>query len=169
MASLLVELGRSDEARAIYDEISDSASQIGALEAQRRVAVYRIAQELTERRWADLDRRCAEARALRVDEGNAWFGVALAYCEARLALHEGNLDVARARLGPDTVLQGNLDPVVCLASWPSVEEAVLDVLERNDGHPGHIFNLGHGVLPETDPAILEQVVQLVHSETQEAP
>ena len=98
VASLLVELGRSDEARAIYDEISDSASQIGALEAQRRVAVYRIAQELTERRWADLDRRCAEARALRVDEGNAWFGVALAYCEARLALHGGDLDVARAQV-----------------------------------------------------------------------
>ena len=37
------------------------------------------------------------------------------------------------------------------------------VLDRNAGHPGHIFNLGHGVLPETDPAVLEQVVELVHT------
>ncbi len=42
--------------------------------------------------------------------------------------------------------------------------AVRDVLARNGGHPGHIFNLGHGVLPETDPAVLERVVELVHAE-----
>ncbi len=39
-----------------------------------------------------------------------------------------------------------------------------DVLARNAGHPGHVFNLGHGVLPETDPVILERVVDLVHNE-----
>ncbi|MEM7095134.1 MAG: uroporphyrinogen decarboxylase [Actinomycetota bacterium] len=76
------------------------------------------------------------------------------------------LDVARDRLGPDAILQGNLDPVVCLAEWPSVEAAVREVLARNGGHPGHIFNLGHGVLPETNPAILERVVDLVHEEGQ---
>lgn len=74
------------------------------------------------------------------------------------------LDVARDRLGPDAILQGNLDPVVCLAKWPSVAEAVREVFVRNAGHHGHIFNLGHGVLPEIDPAILEQVVDLVHTE-----
>jgi uroporphyrinogen decarboxylase len=72
------------------------------------------------------------------------------------------LDVARARLGDDVALQGNLDPAVCLAPWPVVERQTLDVLARNAGHPGHVFNLGHGVLPETDPGILEQVVALVH-------
>jgi uroporphyrinogen decarboxylase len=72
------------------------------------------------------------------------------------------LDDARARVGPDKALQGNLDPAICLAPWPVVEAAVRDVLTRNDGHPGHIFNLGHGVLPETDPSILERVVELVH-------
>jgi uroporphyrinogen decarboxylase len=51
---------------------------------------------------------------------------------------------------------------VCLAPWPVVERQTLDVLARNAGHPGHVFNLGHGVLPETDPGILEQVVALVH-------
>jgi|TARA_B100000959_G_scaffold212226_1_gene223166 uroporphyrinogen decarboxylase len=72
------------------------------------------------------------------------------------------IDVARDRLGPDTVLQGNLDPAVCLGSIDVVEAEVADILRRNDGHPGHVFNLGHGVLPETDPAVLEQVVHQVH-------
>jgi uroporphyrinogen decarboxylase len=72
------------------------------------------------------------------------------------------VDVARERLGPDTVLQGNLDPAVCLGPIDVVEAEVADILRRNNGHPGHVFNLGHGVLPETDPAVLEQVVHLVH-------
>jgi uroporphyrinogen decarboxylase len=74
------------------------------------------------------------------------------------------LDLARQRVGPGYALQGNLDPAVCAAPWPAVAEAVRDVLARNAGHPGHIFNLGHGVMPELDPAILEQVVALVHEE-----
>jgi uroporphyrinogen decarboxylase len=73
------------------------------------------------------------------------------------------LDEARQRLGPDVAVQGNLDPAVCLAPWPAVEERVRDVLRRNGGRPGHIFNLGHGVLPETDPAVLARVVETVHS------
>jgi uroporphyrinogen decarboxylase len=72
------------------------------------------------------------------------------------------LDEARQRLGPDVAVQGNLDPAVCLAPWPAVEERARDVLTRNGGRPGHIFNLGHGVLPETDPAVLERLVELVH-------
>jgi len=74
------------------------------------------------------------------------------------------LDEARRRLGPDVAVQGNLDPALCLAPWPAVAERVRDVLARNGGRPGHVFNLGHGVLPETDPAILERVVELVHEE-----
>ena len=73
------------------------------------------------------------------------------------------LDVARQRLGPDTVLQGNLDPAVCLAPIGVVDTAVADILRRNAGHPGHVFNLGHGVLPETDPVVLEHIVDLVHA------
>ena len=72
------------------------------------------------------------------------------------------LDDARRRLGPDIAVQGNLDPTMALAPWPMVEAAVRDVLERNAGQPGHIFNLGHGVLPETDPDVLGRIVELVH-------
>ena len=64
----------------------------------------------------------------------------------------------------DCALQGNLDPAVCFAPWDVVAAEVRAVLADNDGHPGHIFNLGHGVLPDTDPSILERVVDLVHRE-----
>jgi uroporphyrinogen decarboxylase len=73
------------------------------------------------------------------------------------------LDVARERV-PGKAVQGNLDPAVCLGTWDVVAERTRDVLRRNGGRPGHVFNLGHGVLPETDPGILAAVVDLVHEE-----
>src|SRR4051794_18182372 len=72
------------------------------------------------------------------------------------------LDEAWARIGAGKAVQGNLDPALCLAPWPVVEEAALDVLDGVKGRPGHIFNLGHGVLPETDPDVLARLVELVH-------
>jgi uroporphyrinogen decarboxylase len=74
------------------------------------------------------------------------------------------LRTARARIGRDIALQGNLDPAVCFAPWPVVADAVRAVLADNDGDPGHVFNLGHGVLPDTDPDVLTRVVELVHTE-----
>jgi uroporphyrinogen decarboxylase len=71
------------------------------------------------------------------------------------------LDSARARLGDDVVLQGNLDPAACLAPMDVVEERTLDVLQRGGGSK-HVFNLGHGVLPQTDPDVLKRVVDIVH-------
>jgi len=73
------------------------------------------------------------------------------------------LDVARERIGGEKALQGNLDPAVLGAPWPAVEAEVQEVLTRNGGHPGHIFNLGHGVTPDIDPAVLEKVVETVHA------
>ncbi len=74
------------------------------------------------------------------------------------------LDAARERLGQDVALQGNLDPALVVAGWDVAAEGAREVLRRNDGHPGHVFNLGHGVLPETDPEVLERLVDLVHTE-----
>jgi uroporphyrinogen decarboxylase len=74
------------------------------------------------------------------------------------------LDEAARRLNAAVALQGNLDPTVCLAPWPVVEEAAKDVLARAAGLAGHVFNLGHGVLPETDPDVLARLVELVHGE-----
>jgi uroporphyrinogen decarboxylase len=74
------------------------------------------------------------------------------------------LDVARTRVGEGRAVQGNLDPAACLAPLEVVAEAARAVLASAGTEPGHIFNLGHGVLPETDPGILEAVVELVHAE-----
>jgi uroporphyrinogen decarboxylase len=74
------------------------------------------------------------------------------------------LDEARIRVGGSLAVQGNLDPALCLGGWEVARDETRDVLDRAGSAPGHIFNLGHGVLPETDPAILEQVVALVHAE-----
>ena len=71
------------------------------------------------------------------------------------------LDVARTRVPEGTVLQGNLDPAIVASGWDATEPAALDVLRRGGGSR-HVFNLGHGVLPETDPTTLERVVELVH-------
>jgi uroporphyrinogen decarboxylase len=72
------------------------------------------------------------------------------------------LDIAWSRVGFDAAVQGNLDPATCLAQWEVVESKALDVLARAGGRPGHVFNLGHGVLPDTPPATLERLVDFVH-------
>jgi uroporphyrinogen decarboxylase len=71
------------------------------------------------------------------------------------------MDSARARLPQGMAVQGNLDPVACLGPWDTVRAQALEVL-RLAGPRGHVFNLGHGVLPETDPDTLRRLVDLVH-------
>src|SRR3954454_20327447 len=75
------------------------------------------------------------------------------------------LDDGGAIVGGERGVQGNLDPAVLLGPWERVETAARDVLARAAGRPGHIFNLGHGVLPATDPDVLGRVRELVHAET----
>lgn len=74
------------------------------------------------------------------------------------------LSTARERTGGRVALQGNLDPALTTGTWEALEPEVRRVLDDNGGHPGHIFNLGHGVMPESDPGLLKQVVDLVHEE-----
>ena len=75
------------------------------------------------------------------------------------------LDVAWERIGHDRGIQGNLDGAALFGPWKRVERGTEDVLRRAEGRPGHIFNLGHGVLPETDPDDLGRLVRLVHERT----
>jgi uroporphyrinogen decarboxylase len=78
------------------------------------------------------------------------------------------LDTGWSVLGEERGVQGNLDPTVLLGPWERIEAAALDVLARADGRAGHIFNLGHGVLPQTDPGLLTQLAGLVQERTVEA-
>lgn len=69
------------------------------------------------------------------------------------------------RIGPDKGIQGNLDSTVALAPWEAIEPEADRVLAEAAGRPGHVFNLGHGVLPDTDPGVLTRLVDHVHAAT----
>ena len=77
----------------------------------------------------------------------------------RVPLHE-----AARRVGPERALQGNLDPALLFAPFEVVESEALRVIDQGRHAPGHIFNLGHGVLPGTDPDALTRLVELVHAQ-----
>ncbi|GAB3753773.1 uroporphyrinogen decarboxylase [Yimella radicis] len=72
------------------------------------------------------------------------------------------LDEAARRIGPDYSVQGNLDPALLFAPWEPLRDKVIEILDAGLAARGHIFNLGHGVLPTTDPDMLTRVVELVH-------
>jgi uroporphyrinogen decarboxylase len=78
--------------------------------------------------------------------------------------HRMSLADAWRRVGPDRGVQGNLDAARLLAGWEATEAGARAVLAEAAGRPGHIFNLGHGVLPDTDPDLLRRLVDLVHRE-----
>jgi uroporphyrinogen decarboxylase len=75
------------------------------------------------------------------------------------------LDEAARRVEPGKALQGNLDPAILLAPWETVAQRAREVLERGRTAEGHVFNLGHGVLPETDPDMLTRLTELIHTES----
>lgn len=74
-----------------------------------------------------------------------------------------NLDEAWEQMGQDKGIQGNLDPATLFAPWPEVERRAADILRRAGGRPGHIFNLGHGILTETPVENVAKLVDFVHS------
>ncbi len=79
-----------------------------------------------------------------------------------------DLDDAWARIGSERGIQGNLDPTLLLTSWETVEQGMHDILRRAGNRPGHIFNLGHGVLAPTSPDLLRRLVDAVHETTARA-
>jgi uroporphyrinogen decarboxylase len=82
--------------------------------------------------------------------------------------HRVSLADGWRRVGMDRGVQGNLDAARLLAGWGPTRSGALDVLRDAAGRPGHVFNLGHGVLPETDTDLLRRLVDLVHEETSRA-
>jgi uroporphyrinogen decarboxylase len=79
------------------------------------------------------------------------------------------LDEAVRRVEPGKALQGNLDPAILLAPWDVVEQRAKEVITRGRVAEGHVFNLGHGVLPETNPDTLARLADLVHAESSRTP
>jgi len=75
------------------------------------------------------------------------------------------IDEAWERIGRDRAVQGNLDPALLLGPFERTRAAAIGILDAVGGRPGHIFNLGHGVLPDTNPADLRRVVELVRERT----
>ena len=114
----------------------------------------------------------AELRTVQRNVSIVHFGVGTG--ELLKAMHEVGADVvgvdyrvpldeASRRLGHVVPVQGNVDPALLDAPWPVLEAHVRDVIERGASAPAHVLNLGHGVPPETDPAVLTRLVELVHS------
>ncbi|WP_019631370.1 uroporphyrinogen decarboxylase [Actinomadura atramentaria] len=75
------------------------------------------------------------------------------------------LDVAAKRVGPGKALQGNLDPATLFTPWSVIESRTRLVLDNAKAAEGHIFNLGHGVQPRTDPDVLTRLTEFVHEQT----
>src|SRR4051794_33746609 len=107
-----------------------------------------------------------------VDVPTIHFGTGTAHLLEELAEAGGDvigvdwrvsIDRAWELVGSERGVQGNLEPALLLGPWERVEASALRILESVGGRPGHIFNLGHGVLPETDPGDLRRIVELVHS------
>jgi uroporphyrinogen decarboxylase len=73
------------------------------------------------------------------------------------------IDAAWTRVGHDLGVQGNLDPAVMTAPWNVVQDAAQDILDRVAGRPGHVFNLGHGLMPQTPVDNIERLVEFVHA------
>lgn len=75
------------------------------------------------------------------------------------------LDWAIDQLGGSCPMQGNLNPALLTAPWPVIEQAIVECLRAGRQAPGHVFNLGHGVPPTTDPAVLTRIVEFIHKES----
>ena len=76
-----------------------------------------------------------------------------------------SLDKAWKQIGPDKTIQGNLDPVALLADFEYVQSAADDILTEANGRPGHIFNLGHGILPGTPVETVRRLADYVHEKS----
>jgi uroporphyrinogen decarboxylase len=77
-----------------------------------------------------------------------------------------DLDTAWQRLGDEVAIQGNLDPISLFAPWPELKKRAQRVLDQAGGRPGHIFNLGHGILPQTPVENVRRLVDFVHEYSQ---
>jgi uroporphyrinogen decarboxylase len=72
---------------------------------------------------------------------------------------------AHRRLGDDVAYQGNLEPMLLLAPWEVLAPRAQSIVEEGKKLPGHIFNLGHGIVPEVDPRVVTRLVEFIHEKS----
>jgi uroporphyrinogen decarboxylase len=156
-----VQLTHGAQAFQLFD------SWVGALS---RRDYERLVLPHSRRVFAELAARHPEAPSIHFGVGCGHLLEAMWSAGARVIGLDWRTPIteARRRLGPDVVVQGNLDPALVLAGADVALTATRLVLADNGGHPGHIFNLGHGVLPTSDPGVLKAIVDLVHADTADA-
>jgi uroporphyrinogen decarboxylase len=116
--------------------------------------------------WTDL-RRLVDVPTIHFGTGTAALLELLAEAGGDVIGLDHRLSLADAwrRLGPQRGVQGNLDAARLLAGWEATRDGARAVLDEAGGRPGHVFNLGHGVLSDTDPDLLRRLVDYVHEET----
>jgi len=162
---------------AVWHALMDRLAEVFAAYVQAKVRAGADVVQLFDS-WvgvlspSDYDEHVApySARILAaLDVPTIHFGTGTASLLGRMAAAGGavigvdwrvELDRAWEEIG-DRGIQGNLDPAVLLGPWQLAEAGARDVLRRAAGRPGHVFNLGHGVLPDTDPDVLTRLVSLV--------
>jgi len=160
--------------RALMEKLSDTFAGYVAAQAAAGADVVQLFDS-----WvgalsvADYEEFVApwSARILAaVDVPTIHFGTGTAHLLERLAAAGGDvigldwrvpLDVGWEAVGHDHGVQGNLDPALLLGPWERVEDATVEILRAAGGRPGHVFNLGHGVVADTDPAVLRRLVEVV--------
>jgi uroporphyrinogen decarboxylase len=174
-------LGRPDLWRKLIDQLADLALAFVRAQVEAGAAAVQLfdswAGALTPAQYTEhvlpASRRVLEGLA-DLDVPRIHFGVGTGELLDQFAAAGADvvgidwrvpIDAGWERIGGDRAVQGNLDPAACLAPWQAVEAEVEAVLDRVGGRPGHVFNLGHGVLPETDPDVLARIVDLVHERT----
>jgi uroporphyrinogen decarboxylase len=120
-----------------------------------------------ERVLADLRRACGSVPTIVFTKGGGqWLEqIAASGCDAVGIDWTTNIGAARARIGTRVAVQGNLDPQVLLAGREAIEREARAVLLAAGPQPGHIFNLGHGVLPQTPPEHIATLIAFVHAES----
>jgi len=166
---------------ALMDKLADTFAAYVAAQDQAGADVVQLFDSwvgaLSPRDYAEFVAPYSARILAAVDAPTIHFGTGTATLLEDMAAAGGDvigldwripLDEGWEHVGADRGVQGNLDPAVLLAPWERVDEGVRDVLERARGRRGHIFNLGHGALPQTDPAVLTRVVELVAEATAEA-
>jgi uroporphyrinogen decarboxylase len=170
--------GRPEVWHGLMDKLADTFSLYLAAKVQAGADVVQLFDSWVGALSADDYRECVAPYSRRVlaavDVPTIHFGTGTLHLLADMAKAGGDVIGLDWRIpiergweivGPERGVQGNLDPALLLGPWERVEAGTVRILDAAAGRPGHVFNLGHGVLPDTDPAALRRLVDLVHERT----